>query len=104
MALLRFWSLAPGATTWSNVGRDALLHIGLEQVHGWMPHPLGQASQCLPLLASQEQQKGGRAEDFSDGGLSRSRQVVRQWGYGRGVGCLCCRGVKKSLCYPQAER
>ena len=69
-----------------------------------MRHPLGKAYQCLQLLASQEQQKGGRDEDLPGGYLGRSRQVVPQWGYGRGVGCLYRRGVRQSLCYPRFER
>ena len=49
-----------------------------------MPHPLGQASQFIMLLTSEEQQKGGCVEDFPGGGLSHSRQVIRQWVGGRG--------------------
>ena len=38
----------------TRVIRDALLHIGPEQTHRWVPQPLGQASQCLLLLTSKE--------------------------------------------------
>ena len=71
-----------------HVSRDALLYIGLEQSRGWVLHPLGQGSQCIPLLTSEERQKGGCGENLLVGGLSCSRQVVRQWVDRRGVGCL----------------
>ena len=67
-----------GQPRWCHARRYALLYIVPEQIRIWMPHPLEQAYQCLPLLTSQERQKGGRAEDLPDNGLSRSRQVVRQ--------------------------
>ena len=43
--------------------RYALLYIGLEQSHGWVLHPLGQASQCISMLTSEERKKGGYVED-----------------------------------------
>ena len=86
------------------VRRDALLHIGPEQICSWAPHPLGQTSQCLPLLTIQERQTGGRVEDFPGGGLSRSRRVVCRWVKRWGVGCLFHSGVSKSLCDPWDER
>ena len=82
----------------------ALLYIGTEQVRSWIHHPLWQASQCLLLLSRKELQKGGSAKDLPGGCLRRICQVVCQWGYGRGVGCLCRRGVRQSLCYPRDKR
>ena len=86
------WPLGDGGIQrlgrpWSpRVIRDALLYIVIEQRRGWVPHPLGQTSQCIPLLNSEEQQQEGCVEDFPCDGLSHSRQVVCQWVDGQGVG------------------
>ena len=36
------------------VGRDALLYVRLYEGRIWMPNPLRQASQCLPLIGGKE--------------------------------------------------
>ena len=87
----------------TRVIRGALLQIVPEQSGGWVPQPLGKASQCLLLLTSEERQKVGCVEDFPGGGLSCSLQVACQWVDRQGVGCLCRRGVRQSLYNPRAE-
>ena len=57
---------------------DALLYIYPEESHGRMLHPLRQASQCIPLIASEERQTVGCLKDFPGRGLSRIRQVIRR--------------------------
>ena len=74
----------PGRPRGPRVSRDALLYIGLEQIRGWVLHPLGQASQCIPLRTSKEQQKGGCVEDLPGDDLIYSCQVVRKWVNRRG--------------------
>ena len=97
------WSLGDGSLQrlgqpWgTRVSRDALFYIGMEQSCGWVTHPLRQAYQCIPVLTSKEQQKGGCVEDLPGGGLIHSRQVVRQWVNGRGLGCLFCCVVRQIL-------
>ena len=60
------------------LGRDALGYIRLEEIRVGMLHSLWQSSQCLTLLSSEKRQKVGCLKDFPGGGLSCSRQVVRQ--------------------------
>ena len=61
----------------AHVGWDSLLYIPMNQIRGRVLHPHGQASQCIPLLSSEEQQNRGYVNDFPGGCLSRGRQVVR---------------------------
>ena len=93
----RWQSPRPQDTKGGRVSRDALLHILPDKSCSGMLHPLMQASQCLSLLASEEQQKGGCVKYFPDGGLSpwslrpKIRQGFPPWGQNlRTLVLVCC--------------
>ena len=83
-----------GRTGGSSVGRYVLLYIILYKGRRWMPNPLRQTCQYLPLLGGKEQQKILRVNDFPGGCLGRRHQVICQ---SRHEGVLCRHNIRQRI-------